>query len=653
MKKYLDALIVDDNPDDALLVACCIEKGGYRLTYKRVEDEAQMIAMLRQRTWDAVICDVSMPHFDAASALAIWQGEGLDCPFIVVSGAVGEEAAVSLLKAGAHDFVLKGNMSRLVPALERELREAEVRRAKKRAEAALRDSEARYARACEGANDGIWDWDLVSNTVYYSRRWKEMVGYGEGEIGHSPEEWFSRIVPEADGEAVRAELDRHLAGAMPQFAVEHRMRHRDGGSRWVLVRGQAAYDENGKAVGIAGSASDITARKLTEQELHRTKDELEDALAAKTRFLAAASHDLRQPVQTLFCYAWMLRERLSRSDALVQLVYGMDDSLASLKSLLDSLLDVSKLDAGLVEPEIREIPVMSVISAAASQLRPLAAARGIELRVVPSTCTVMSDPVLLERILANLADNAIRYTDHGRVLIGCRRYGLVLSLEVWDTGIGIANELQERIFEEFYQIGNQERDRRKGLGLGLAIVQRLCRLLRYDLQLRSQPGHGSMFAVHLPLAAASANFPCPLGQPSSMAGKGKILVIDDEKAVADTLAAVLASWGYEPIPVNSGSDALANVASCGCDLAAVIADYRLRAGETGAAVLARIHDRCRRYIPSVILTGDTAPERLCEARYAGAVLLHKPVHPADIRQALATVMDREVPPSKAEGRPES
>lgn len=637
---HLNLLIVDDSADDALLIADHLREAGYELNVERADTEDSMTALLRQRGWDAVIADIHMPHFSAMRALELCQEGELDCPFIVVSGKVGEEAAVSLLKAGAHDFLLKGSFSRLVPALERELREAEIRREKRRAEAALRESEARYARACQGTNDGLWDWDLITNTVYYSPRWKAMFGYAETEIGDTPEEWFGRVVPESDASLVRASLDYHLAGDVPQFTAEHRIRHRDGGWRWALVRGQAVRNAQGRAIAIAGSASDITARKLAEQELRRAKREMEGALATKTRFLAAASHDLRQPVQALLCYSSLLTDVL-RDHPTSEIVASLDAALGSLKALLDSLLDVSKLDAGLVKPQVQAFPVNAVLSRVIENLRPEAVAKGIDLRFVPSRSVITSDPLLLGRIIGNLCENAIRYTEHGRVLIGCRRRGLTLSMEVWDTGIGIPAGFQEQIFEEFFQVGNPERDRHKGLGLGLAIVQRLARLLRHDLSVRSQPGQGTVFTVNVPLSATCA--PITAAQPAQcdLAAKGKVLVVDDEPAIADTLAAVLSSWGFEPIAVGSGSDALAALVCRGCDLTAVIADYRLRAEETGAMVLAQIYDHCHRRIPSVILTGDTSPDRMRDAQFAGAVLLHKPVHPADIRQALATAVSQQ------------
>jgi PAS domain S-box-containing protein len=309
MASTLRVLIVEDDENDALLLARQLRKGGLEVEFQRVDTEAAMAAACDARTWDVVISDVSMPRFTAAAALALVRQRQGDCPFIVVSGVIDEEMAVSLLRSGAHDFILKGRLARLVPAVERELREWHTRRARHEAEEARRVSEERYALAARGANDGIWDWDVVAGAVYLSPRWKGILGHGDDEIGTAPEEWLDRIHPD-NRAGVRAGIAAHLAQEVPHLAVEHRLRHRDGGWRWVLARGVAVRHEDGTPCRMAGSLTDITAGKQAEQALRQAKDELEGALMAKTRFLAAASHDLRQPFQSMRLYQHMLAEKV-------------------------------------------------------------------------------------------------------------------------------------------------------------------------------------------------------------------------------------------------------------------------------------------------------------------------------------------------------
>ncbi len=251
------------------------------------------------------------------------------------------------------------------------------------------------------------------------------------------------------------------------------------------------------AHGVAAEA----ALRAAKEEAEAARAEAERASHAKSTFLAAASHDLRQPMQALFLFADTIELRLrGRPEQRV-----MDDfrrSLEALRSLLDSLLDISKLDAGLVRPQPVGFPLADVLDRLAAEYRPLAEAKGVELRVVGSTAQVCSDPTLLGRILQNLVHNAVRYTERGRILVGCRRRRAAIEIMVRDTGIGIADKHAEDVFAEFFQIDNDARDREKGLGLGLAIVRRLSRLLGHDVRLCSRPGAGATFTVSVPLAAA-------------------------------------------------------------------------------------------------------------------------------------------------------
>jgi CheY-like chemotaxis protein len=242
---------------------------------------------------------------------------------------------------------------------------------------------------------------------------------------------------------------------------------------------------------------------------------------------------------------------------------------------------------------------------------------------------------MLGRILRNIINNAIRYTDTGAVLVGCRRKGATVAITISDTGPGIATEHHLAIFREFYQLGNPERDRRKGLGLGLAIVDGLCRVLDHPLELKSRIGHGSTFAVHVPIAAADPTCDeiVKTETPVPLENYG-VLIIDDEPAICRAMNEVLRSWGCRVVTAESGQDALAQLSTSGFVPDVIIADYRLREGHTGANVIAEIRQSLGKSIPAAILTGDTAPERLREASAGGFVLLHKPIQPSRLRAAL-------------------
>ncbi|HSV28681.1 MAG TPA: ATP-binding protein, partial [Candidatus Omnitrophota bacterium] len=257
---------------------------------------------------------------------------------------------------------------------------------------------------------------------------------------------------------------------------------------------------------------------------------------------------------------------------------------------------------------------------------------------------VRSDPALLSRIVQNLMSNAVRYTRRGRILLGCRRQGRSLSIEVWDTGIGIPEDRRADIFDEFTQLGNPERDRSQGLGLGLAIVKRLAGLLGHRVAVRSVPGKGSVFSVALPLASQQSD----RGRAKPLAlnlgdGSRLVVLIDDEPIVLKGLALVLQSWGYEVLAATSEAEAIEKLEALRRAPSLILADYRLREGHTGTEAVANIRTLFNSAIPSIIITGDTAPERLREAEASGLSILHKPIQPPTLREIVAETLARSGP----------
>lgn len=385
--------------------------------------------------------------------------------------------------------------------------------------------------------------------------------------------------------------------------------------------------------------------RLEKQELaQKLRDEMtaseqarsraEEASRAKSKFLAAASHDLRQPLHAVNLFIEALRNEKDPARAELVLTH-LSTSAQSLEELLNELLDISKLEAGLFKPHIKVLSLQEVFDALEHELQPVADEKDIGLRFVPTRLSIASDPNMLGRILRNIINNAIRYTDTGAVLVGCRRKGTTVAITISDTGPGIATEHHLAIFREFYQLGNPERDRRKGLGLGLAIVDGLCRVLDHPLELKSRIGHGSTFVVHVPIAAADPTCDeiVKTETPVPLENYG-VLIIDDEPAICRAMNEVLRSWGCRVVTAESGQDALAQLSTSGFVPDVIIADYRLREGHTGANVIAEIRQSLGKSIPAAILTGDTAPERLREASAGGFVLLHKPIQPSRLRAAL-------------------
>ncbi|MCW2244338.1 ATP-binding protein [Azospirillum canadense] len=368
-------------------------------------------------------------------------------------------------------------------------------------------------------------------------------------------------------------------------------------------------------------------------------DTAQRASQAKTDFLAAASHDLRQPVQSLVLLTGSLRARLDDHPA-EALVGKLETSVQALCRMLDALLDISKLDASAVPVDLRPVPLHHVLDDLEEEYRLRAAEQGLELRVVPSSLTVRTDPALLERVLRNLLENALRYTDQGRILIGCRRRGDRLLIRVHDTGIGIPPEHLERIFLEFFQIANPTRDRGKGLGLGLAIVHRLAVLLECRVHVASAPGRGSCFTIAIPLdTEAGQNAPGADDDDDEDLGVRQpappvALAIDDDPLVREGLGLLLAQLGWTVLAAATAAEALAHLAAVPDQPALVIADHRLDGGVTGLEVLRAVEAKLTRPALSVILTGDTAPDLIASIAASGHRVLHKPLAVRDLKALL-------------------
>lgn len=373
--------------------------------------------------------------------------------------------------------------------------------------------------------------------------------------------------------------------------------------------------------------------------LAREMESAERANRSKSRFLAAASHDLRQPIHALGLFVAALRERARDADIL-DLVEHIEAASHAVDALLNALLDISRLEAGVIESHIEDFPVARLFHALRRQFTLAARERGIELVFVDSRLALHSDPLLLERILTNLVANALRYTERGRVLVGCRRYGREVRIEVWDTGHGIPESQREAVFEEFVQLRNPERDRDKGLGLGLAIVARLARLLGHELELRSSVGHGSVFAIRVPRATQPWRAPpkaAPVIPTDPLHGV-RVVLIDDEPEILEGTARLFAGWGVECIPADSAERAVARMESLRHAPDAVISDYRLRAGENGLEAVARLRARFGAHLPALLITGDTAPETLRHIANSGVPYLTKPLRPAKLRALLSQAL---------------
>ncbi len=509
---------------------------------------------------------------------------------------------------------------------------------RKETEERLRHSEAKNRAILEAAVDGIITIDERGRIESFNRAAERIFGYAAAEVLGCN---VSVLMPAPYSKGHDGYLDSYLKtdeARIIGIGREVQGRRKDGHVFPMdLAVGEGFLD--GRRI-FAGIVRDITERKQADADLRQAKDEAERANVAKTKFLAAASHDLRQPVQSLVFFTAALSAQLPSGTAR-SMVRDMELAVDALKVLLDSLLDVSKLDAGVVTVRPMIFPIDSILATTRVNYGALATAKGIDLRVLPSSIVVRTDPALFGRMVQNLVDNAVRYTARGRILVGCRRLGGTLRVEVWDTGIGIPTGQIEEIFDEFTQIGNPERDREKGLGLGLAIVKRLSRLLGHRVGVTSVPGRGSVFWIEVPIQASArpretvrrTELPVAEG-----AGRGVIVLIDDEPVVLSSLRAVLQGWGFEVIAADSAAEAVRLLSARAGPPNMILADYRLREGRTGTEAIRELCDLYHRVIPSIIITGDTAPERIREAEASGISVLHKPVTPPVLLSALTQTM---------------
>lgn len=376
---------------------------------------------------------------------------------------------------------------------------------------------------------------------------------------------------------------------------------------------------------------------MATKELRIKKEEAETATLAKSRFLAAASHDLRQPTHALGMFVTRLGQLPLDAQAR-HIVVNLESAVAAMQDLLDGLLDISRLDAGAIRAQIRPVALDDVLQGLNASLAELAHAKGLRLKIRHTALWGMTDPQLLQRVLLNIANNAIRYTDTGTVLISCRSVhaGQHVRVDVSDSGVGIAPENQTEIFREFYQVGNSHRDRTQGLGLGLNIVERTANLLGHPITLRSNLGCGSRFSLTLGMAKPNTD---AIGMlPADVIGLPgldgfRIMVVEDDGISQEAVRELLLSWGCIVDAAFSQEEALALLASQPYpDI--ILSDYRLGNGTNGLSVIATLRATAGREIPACLMSGDTDTNLMQAARDAGLTLLHKPVRPAKLRSLL-------------------
>ncbi len=373
------------------------------------------------------------------------------------------------------------------------------------------------------------------------------------------------------------------------------------------------------------------------ERLHRQMELTAQASRDKSRFLASASHDLRQPLHALSFFGATLERRMADSvDA--PIIHNMMRSIEALDKSFGAILDISKLDAGAVEPHLQSFPIREVFRRLQMSFSGQAEEAGLQLRFHAGSKVVTSDPQLLERILGNLVQNALRYSrPGGGVLVAARHRASGVSIEVWDSGIGIPESELPKIFAEFYQVANPSRDRGKGLGMGLAIVKRLTELLGHELTVRSKPGTGSVFRVWVERSLPQEVAEFAIGAetlPGALEESRVALLIDDEEAIRTSVAELLTEWRYEVIAVSTTAEAVDAARQRQGVIDVIISDLRLRHGEDGLRAVEQVRAACAFDVPTVIVTGDTAADQVLRVHESGHIVLYKPVQPRELLNVL-------------------
>jgi PAS domain S-box-containing protein len=571
MTRSLRILVVEDSENDTRLIVREIQHGGYEVEFERVETRPAMQDLLTKRDWDVIVSDYSMPRFSAMAALETLKASGRDLPFIIVSGTIHEETAITALKAGAHDFLLKGKLARLVPAIERELREAEIRRSH-------RETQSRYQLLVERLPVVVYlsPVEEITNTIYVSPQIETILGYTPQEWVADPRFWQTRLHPD-DHERVLSLVQESDRTGKPSV-MEYRMQARNGRLVWFHDQTVLIRDDRGNPLYWQGLKMDITERKQAEEEIlklnaeleRRVQErtvELERALRAKDEFLANMSHELRTPLNAILGLSESLSESLAGplNEKQSRYVTTIIESGHHLLSLINDILDLAKIEAGQIILNVDEVNVERICQASLRMISEIAHKKnqGVSLEIAPDVGSIWADERRLKQVLVNLLSNAVKFTpERGRLGLrvqadsGEKR----ILFTVWDEGIGIDQEDLARLFKPFVQLDSSLAREVTGTGLGLALVTQMVRLHGGSISVDSQPGSGSRFTITLPWEPSLAS-DAELRLRSTgkfrairpdMMDRPLVLLIEDARESTLMISDYLENAGYQVLAARDG-----------------------------------------------------------------------------------------------------
>jgi two-component system, cell cycle sensor histidine kinase and response regulator CckA len=625
MNSQLHILIVEDSEDDLLLLIRELRRGGYTPDYERVETAADMQAALDRQLWDLVIADYTLPRFSAPEALALLQSQQQDLPFIIVSGTIGEEAAVAAMRAGAHDYLLKDNLARLVPAVERELREASERQKRLEAEHALRESEERFRQLAENITESVfWMSDPKAlEMLYVSPAYERIWGRSCASLYANFMEWIEAIHPEDRHRIETSFFDRALLG---NYDEEYRITRPDGSIRWIRDRGFPITDRAGVPYRVVGIAEDITNRKLTAAALRRT-----ERLESLGTLTSGIAHDLNNVLTPIMGIVQLLPLKLVNIDPSIQrLLQILQDSTRRGADLVKQILSFTRgVESKPTDTQVSDL--LLELHKIIHQVFP----KNIELAIdlPPDLWTIVADTTMLHQVFMNLCVNARdAMPDGGMLSISAAnlaithshsqaadrnyapidldpRIGNCVVVTVADTGTGIAPEILDRIFDPFFTT----KDIGKGTGLGLSTVMGIIKSHRGSIDVDSAVGTGTQFKVYLPATHTSAIAPVIETKPPS--GQNElILVVDDEVAIQEITTATLEANGYRAITASDGIEAIALYAQHQQEIALVLMDMMMPSLDSIAIIrtLRKLNPQVQIIAMSGLATNDAVKTTLSE-----------------------------------------
>lgn len=487
-------------------------------------------------------------------------------------------------------------------------------------------------------NVGTLFLDMDLKIRFYTPAIKSLFNLIAGDIGRP----LADLRPIASDGDLLADARQVLAN---ETAIEREVSAPDGA--WFLRRIFPYRAHDGRVEGVVITFADITERKSIAGALEASKLEAERTNLAKSRFLAAASHDLRQPLQSLTLLQELLTQ-LVEEEKPQKLLKRLGQTLGAMSGMLNALLDINQIEAGVVEANSARFPIADILDSLRDEFTYLAQTRNLSLRILPSAAIVESDSRLLEQMIRNLLGNAIKYTRQGKILLGCRRRGEKLRIEIWDTGIGIPEDQLQAIFDEFHQIDNAARERSRGLGLGLTIVQRLGQLLGAPVDVRSLPGAGSVFSITVAcpveemsgLLAAALE---PAAEGETTGHRCKILIVDDDPDVLQLLGQLLSHDGHIVASAADGASALKQVAGGAIQPELLLSDYNLPNGMNGLELMMKLRSTIPHGLPAIILTGDISSQTLAQIAARDCIALSKPVKSHELKAAIERLAPAERP----------